>query len=182
MDGSLADNGHLMAPADLETIEVEEYQPLGSIPQAIATLLTRAPDLMEDVRPRPALSSVAVSAGFLLTTIYPGSLKSPTDGSLADSGHLMAPADLETVEVEECWPLALIPLAIATQLVILGSAARCQTLFLTQGYPVGAACPCTRAVPLLIPGAVEDPLGSVEVVVPESEEVASSLIQDVAPY
>ena len=48
----------------------------------------------------------------------------------------MAPADLETVEVEKSWPLASIPRAIATQLAILGSAARCQTLFLTQGYLV----------------------------------------------
>ena len=40
---------------------------------------------------------------------------------------------------------------------------------------------CTRAVPLLVSGQVKDSLGSVEDVALDSE-VASSLIQDVAPY
>jgi len=48
--------------------------------------------------------------------------------SLAENGHLMAPADWGGVEeVKESRPLASIPLAIATLLAILGSAA---------GYPV----------------------------------------------
>ena len=45
---------------------------------------------------------MVVPAGFLSTTIRLGSLR-----SLAKNRHLIALADLETVEVEECWPLGI---------------------------------------------------------------------------
>jgi len=67
----------------------------------------------------------------------------------------MAPVDWgrakeakEAQEVKESRPLALIPLAIATLLAILGSAAHGPTLLITPGYLVRAGgCPCTCAVP-----------------------------------
>ena len=50
---------------------------------------------------------------------------------------------------------ASIPLAIATLLATLGSAAHSPTLLMTLGYPVRAGgCPCVRAVPPpLVPSA-----------------------------
>ena len=68
----------------------------------------------------------------------------------------------EAGEMKENQPLASVPLAIATLLAILGSAANSPTLSMTPGYPVKAhGCPCVRAVPPpLAPDAVEVALGS----------------------
>jgi hypothetical protein len=92
--------------------------------------------------------SVAASAGDLLTTICWGSLRSP-----AENGPLMAPADWgrakEADEVKESWPMVSIPVAIATLLVTLGSAAHSSlTLVMIPGYPVRVGGrPCTCDVP-----------------------------------
>ncbi len=111
-----------------------------------------APDSVENVFLGPPLCSVELSAGYLLTTMCRSTLRSLTD---SENGPLMAPVDWgrakeakEAQEVKESRPLALIPLAIATLLAILGSAAHGPTLLITPGYLVRAGgCPCTCAVP-----------------------------------
>jgi hypothetical protein len=101
-----------MAPADRggaeEAEEAKESRPLALIPPAIVTLLA-------------VLGSAAHSDYLLTRTRCRFSL-----GSLADleNSPLMAQGGAEeTEEVDESRPLASTPLAIATLLAILGSAA-----------------------------------------------------------